>query len=190
LTVLAVCTGNVCRSPAVERLLRLRLGLDDSIVVASAGTNALVGHPIAEPMAELLAGLGAETSGFAARRLTPAMVAAADVVVALTRAHRSAVVTLHPAAVRRSFTLRELARLVARVDPSALDEAAQGPGAGARLVALLPLAAAQRSSGPVTPEADDVVDPWRRQPSVYRESVTQISPAVDVLARALVPAAR
>ena len=51
-SILAVCTGNVCRSPAVERLLASKLG--PTVRVSSAGTHALVGHPISEPMAALL----------------------------------------------------------------------------------------------------------------------------------------
>ena len=42
-SILTVCTGNVCRSPAVERLLASKLG--PTVSVASAGTHALVGHP-------------------------------------------------------------------------------------------------------------------------------------------------
>ena len=40
--VLAVCTGNICRSPAVELLLRDRLGAH--VDVASAGVGAVVGR--------------------------------------------------------------------------------------------------------------------------------------------------
>ena len=40
--VLTVCTGNVCRSPLAEALLRERLAPLD-IRVRSAGTRALIG---------------------------------------------------------------------------------------------------------------------------------------------------
>ena len=51
-TILTVCTGNLCRSPAAERLLASKLG--PTVKVSSAGTHALVGQPISEPMAALL----------------------------------------------------------------------------------------------------------------------------------------
>ncbi|HSP60467.1 MAG TPA: low molecular weight phosphatase family protein, partial [Ornithinimicrobium sp.] len=59
--ILVVCTGNVCRSPLVERLLQD--GLDERwgtgrFVVRSAGTGALVDHPMDERSAEVLTGLG------------------------------------------------------------------------------------------------------------------------------------
>mgnify|MGYP002738687724 CR=1 FL=1 len=47
--ILTVCTGNVCRSPAAERLLEHTL--NPSVTVRSAGTRALVGEPIHPPMA-------------------------------------------------------------------------------------------------------------------------------------------
>ena len=103
LTVLAVCTGNICRSPAVETLLRTVL--DTSVTVRSAGTNALVGRPIAEPMAELLTAGGFPPADFAARQLTPDLVEEADLVLALTPRHRARVVESVPSAVRRTVTV-------------------------------------------------------------------------------------
>ncbi|MFT2154144.1 protein tyrosine phosphatase, partial [Klebsiella pneumoniae] len=40
-TILVVCTGNICRSPIGEHLLR---GLLTNKIIDSAGTSALVGH--------------------------------------------------------------------------------------------------------------------------------------------------
>ncbi len=105
-SILTVCTGNVCRSPAVERLLASKLG--PTVSVASAGTHALVGHPISEPMAVLLRNSGVEDVPFEARRLSEQMLREADLVLPLTRAQRSLVVELWPAAVRRTFTLARI----------------------------------------------------------------------------------
>ena len=108
-SILAVCTGNICRSPAVERLLASQLA--PSVSVSSAGTHALVGHPISEPMATLLRQAAVEPEPFEARRLSEQMVKESDLILAMTRAQRGLVVELWPAAVRRTFTLREFARL-------------------------------------------------------------------------------
>ena len=177
--VLTVCTGNICRSPAAERLLSARLGDDPGVVVSSAGVGAVVGAPIPPPMAALLAGAGASSEGFAARQLTAVMLRDSDLVLVLTRAHRARVVDLHPGAVRRTFTLRELARLAAAVGPDALPDGTPAE----RLAALLPLAAAQRGvAGVVAPDADDVIDPYRRGDEVYAQSFAQLSPAVETIA--------
>lgn len=175
-TVLAVCTGNICRSPAVERLLSASLG--PGVEVRSAGTRAMVGSAIPPDMAQLLSADGVSAEGFAARQLTEAMLRESRLVLALTRSHRSQIVELFPGAVRRTFTVRELARLAAGVAPADL-----GPGTTAdRLAALLPLAAAQRGQRPSAPEDDDVVDPYGRSAKVYAQSFAELAPAVRQIA--------
>ena len=178
-SILTVCTGNVCRSPAVERLLATELG--PTVSVASAGTHALVGHPISEPMAMLLRKSGVEDVPFEARRLSEQMLRGADLVLPLTRAHRSLVVELWPAAVRRTFTLREFARLLRWVDPSALPAGTPAD----RLRAAIPLAAAERGRERTSGDDDDVIDPFRLREEVYEDSFAQITSAVEVIVEVL-----
>lgn len=178
-TVLTVCTGNICRSPATERLLADRLGPGSGVTVSSAGVGAVVGAPMPAAMAALVAGAGVSPEGFAARQLTEAMLRESHLVLALTRDHRARIVDMFPGAVRRTFTLRELARLAAAVGPGGLP----GGTPAERLAALLPLAAAQRGVvGAVVPDEDDVVDPYRRGDEVYAESFAQLVPAVETIA--------
>jgi protein-tyrosine phosphatase len=179
-SILAVCTGNVCRSPAVERLLASKLG--PTVSVSSAGTHALVGHPISEPMAALLRDSGVKLDSFEARRLSEQMLKEADLVLAMTRAQRGLVVEVWPAAVRRTFTLREFARLLSRIDQSALPT---GTPAG-RLRAAVPLAASERGTERTLPDENDVLDPFRLNNAAYAESFEQIMCAADRLARAIV----
>ncbi|ADG73662.1 protein tyrosine phosphatase [Cellulomonas flavigena DSM 20109] len=177
--ILVVCTGNICRSPAVERLLAARL-VGSDVEVTSAGTRAVVGHPVSDLMVPLVRGAGASADGFAARQLTADLVRDADLVIALTRGHRSAIVELVPAAVRRTFTLLELARLVAHVDPTVV-HAAGSPGD--RVRALPTLAAAVRH---VAGQGDDdVEDPIGGNEAVYQASYDQMAPAVATIATAL-----
>src|SRR5215207_1560353 len=178
-SILTVCTGNVCRSPAVERLLASKLG--PTVEVASAGTHALVGHPISEPMAALLSGSGIEDQPFAARRLSEEMLKGAGLVLPLTRAQRSLVVELWPAAVRRTFTLREFARLLRWVDPAALPAGTPAD----RLRAAIPLAAAERGRERTSADQDDVIDPFRLREEVYEDSFAQITSAVEVIVEVL-----
>lgn len=177
--VLAVCTGNICRSPAVERLLAARLGPGSGVVVSSAGTRAMVGHAVSAPMVPLMEQAGARAEGFVARQLTGRAVREADLVLALTRKHRRTLVELQPSAVRRTFTLLELARLVATVDPASLPP---GPPAG-RLAALVPLAAAERGRHHHEAPDDDVIDPYRRGDAVYAQVFATILPAVELIAK-------
>lgn len=179
--ILAVCTGNVCRSPAVERLLLARFA-DAPVVVASAGTHALAGSRMTEQTANLLVEHGANPSGFVARQLTAALVRDAALVLALTREHRARVVDLDPSALRRTFTLRELGRIVASLDP---DDLPAAPTTAGRLTDLVALAPSRR--GPArTPADDDVADPYGRPLAAYRDTFAQIVPAVDAIATAVI----
>ncbi|RPF19844.1 protein-tyrosine phosphatase [Myceligenerans xiligouense] len=180
--VLTVCTGNICRSPAAEALLRSRL--DDSVRVASAGTGALVGHPVPDRMAELVSAAGGDVTRFAARQATPAMIQEADLILALTVRHRAWVVDQVPAAVRRTLTLRELGRLVSTIPPGTFDPSAL-PDDAARLTELVPLALGERRRHAGRPHDDDVVDPYGRSGSAYRASFEQITSGLTPILRAL-----
>jgi protein-tyrosine phosphatase len=183
LTLLAVCTGNVCRSPAAERLLLARLAPSAAeVAVSSAGTHALVGHPIDPPVAELLQREGIDPAGFSARQLVPEHIRSADLVVVMTKAHRSAVVAAEPTAVRKTFLLRELAALGTRVAQAGWPEDV-GEDPVARLQGLPRLSAVHRPE--VTKSDLEVVDPYRRPADVYQRAVRDIATAVDELVTSL-----
>jgi len=175
--ILTVCTGNICRSPVAERLLQA--GLGDAVTVGSGGVRAMVGDPIHPEMVALLEQSGVPADGFVARQVGPADVRGADLVLALTRAHRSQLVQLAPAALRRSFTLLEFARIVASPD---LPGVPAGP-VGVRLSALVPLAARHRLLAG-DPDTHDVPDPYGRDRVAYSLSYALIRDAVDTIARA------
>jgi low molecular weight protein-tyrosine phosphatase len=182
-TVLAVCTGNICRSPAAEFLLRAGLGDDAGIEVTSAGISALAGEPVADPMARLLRARGVDPTGFVARQLDPVAVRGADLVLTMTAEQRSAVVGRAPAAVRRTFTLGEFADLSRLVDVTEV-RARHSADRLAELVAAAPRARSRRGS-----RQDDVEDPYGRPEEVFRRVLAQIEAAVDSLLGVLTPVA-
>jgi protein-tyrosine phosphatase len=167
--VLHVCTGNICRSPMAEHVMRamLRQGWPDSadrVVVESAGTWGHTGSPM-EPFAlQALADLGLDGEQFRARELLAEHVAAADLVLAATREHRAAAVVLQPRAAARTFTLREFARLTAGVPVDALPAG----DVVERATALVRLAAQRRGLVPPnSPGDDDLADPYQGPASAF-----------------------
>jgi protein-tyrosine phosphatase len=85
-----VCTGNICRSPIGESVLRSRLreaGLDDRVAVDSAGTGDWhVGDEADSRTVRVLAAHG-YASRHIARQFQPADFARHDLLLALDRGH-------------------------------------------------------------------------------------------------------
>jgi protein-tyrosine phosphatase len=87
--VLFLCTGNICRSPLAEGILKHRLEQKriGSVTVSSAGTYGLSGSSAAEHGVEVAAQHGIDISDHIARHVTREMLDGADFVVCATMDH-------------------------------------------------------------------------------------------------------
>ena len=184
--ILVVCTGNVCRSPLIERLLVARLAQrlgerSDRVAVGSAGVRALVGSSMTVEAAAELRALAGDDAGFVSRQLTVDLLSGADLVVTATRQHRSEAVSRCPKVLRCAFTLRELHRLLVDADLSRLSS-----DPADRVRELVDLARRRRGFVlPVEPGEDDVADPYGGSPQQYAATTRQIVPAVELLVDAI-----
>ncbi|MDF8266448.1 arsenate reductase/protein-tyrosine-phosphatase family protein [Luteipulveratus flavus] len=179
-SILVVCTGNVCRSPYIEVVLRHHLA-GTGIAVTSAGSRALAGSPADTETERALAEDGLTADGFVARQLHPDLVEAADLVITATREHRSAVAQLQPRAMRRAFALTDLADLLrVAVDTGQVRREDQ---AVAEVVAAA--TACRADVAPRPAESADIVDPYRRGPAVFAQAADQVRSALPPVVTAL-----
>lgn len=179
-TTLVVCSGNIVRSPLIVGMLTARLH-DPSLEFVSAGTIAAVGEPMPHEALSVASRYGVDGSGHRSRPLTPELVNDADLILVATREHRADVARLEPIASRRTFTLREFARLLPTVDQETLDGLpAAFPERGVELVRAV---AARRGSVPPLqrPSDDDLEDPFLRPAAVYGRVGSEIDEAVATL---------
>jgi len=124
--VLFVCTGNICRSPTGERLAAAYAAEHriPDFTASSAGTRAVIGHPIYPDAAFVLDNFGGNSSGFAARQLTAKIASTADLIIAMTGAHRDIVLETAPRQLQRTFTLTEASHLASMDDAETLSDLA------------------------------------------------------------------
>src|SRR3954447_26244935 len=130
-TLLVVCTANVCRSPLAQREFQRAFGSAGAAVL-SAGTRAGNDWAMCPVSASALADDPADRAFAEAHRshlLSREAVLAADLVLTMERAHRSAVAQLAPGSQSKVFTLREAEGLVGVLAGRGL-EGLRGPPAG------------------------------------------------------------
>lgn len=181
-TVLFVCTGNICRSPAAERLFRARSIAEVPLEVTSAGTSGLTGYPIDPPTARALQELGIDPDGHQARRMDLEMLQASDLVLTAAIEHRAAVLLTEPSLLAKTFTLREFARLSWEAPEARPVGVPTYEGLRARVAAV----ARQRGlTRRARPGEYDVADPYGKSLEIARATVAQIAQRVDIAVREL-----
>jgi protein-tyrosine-phosphatase len=89
--VTIVCTGNTCRSPMAEVLLRHALDARDPalppIRVQSAGVSAYAGDPASENAVRAVQKVGLNLESHRSRKLTAPLLEESDLIIAMTESH-------------------------------------------------------------------------------------------------------
>ncbi len=179
--VLHVCTGNICRSPMAELIMRAELDriygtAGQGVELDGGGTyHGHAGMPINPPAGRVLAEIDVDAAGFRAQALTGAAVSAADLVLCATRSHVRAVLDLRPDALGRTFTLLQVAEIASSVDAEGRlrnDDPEQRLRCLRELAARQPLPDSRRF---------DIEDPYGQPDDDYRAVRDQIDTAVRAI---------
>ncbi|SEP88845.1 protein-tyrosine phosphatase [Arthrobacter sp. OV608] len=179
-----------------ERLLQAGLNqvLPGGFEVRSAGTRAMVGDPIQPISADIIRTFGGDPEQFAARQLTPKILRGVDLVLTMTSGHRGEVLQLDASLLKRTFTIREFARMLDVLDQraEAAGNASEGTDDDGDPLAAnhafwrgLPAraAAVRHLSLPADSAENDIIDPYRRAPEVYRQMEDELAPAIVSILR-------
>jgi protein-tyrosine phosphatase len=104
--ILVVCTGNICRSPVAEYLIRealLKAGRKPE--VRSAGVGALVDHPADEMALGIMGERGVDLSPHRAQQVTVSLCRWAELVLVMEGHHRDALGDIDSAVRGKIFLL-------------------------------------------------------------------------------------
>jgi len=174
--ILIVCTGNICRSPMGEALLRRDLAaLSAKSTVSSAGTTDLGGRESPRHAVRAMARMGLDISGHRSRLATQELFEASDLILCMARAHVRFIVAQDVYLFARTFTLAEFVRRSPMpeesvdVDFSSWVRAAHGPRVPQEL----------RGSF----AAEDIDDPFGRSAKYYRRAADKIAGLSAEIAR-------
>lgn len=92
-SILVVCTGNICRSPIGERLLRQQL---PGRQVTSAGIFGLEGRPADASAQAVALRHGLSLEGHVARRVTCSLLQQSDLILVMEPEHLRFIATMAP----------------------------------------------------------------------------------------------
>jgi protein-tyrosine-phosphatase/molybdopterin converting factor small subunit len=176
MSVLFVCTANICRSAFAELLARHQLEgreVRRRVSVASAGVRGWVDHPMDEVMAAELRERGVGPLDFRSRPIDAQLVQEADLILTAEAGHRRYILQEWPGALRRTYSLGQFARGV-----ESLDEGLELPD----------LLSGVTRSRPTASSDDDVVDPYRRGAAAAAAAAGELERLLLTLLPRLAPA--
>jgi protein-tyrosine phosphatase len=109
--VVFVCTGNTCRSPMAEALMKNKIQQSElDITVDSCGTNVYESEPVNHKAVEALKTIGINCFIHASRQINKSDLETADVVLTMTQQQKYSITKVYGDYKYKVFTINEYAR--------------------------------------------------------------------------------
>ena len=166
--VLFVCTGNICRSALAACYFGAQRQIA-GVTVSSAGTHAMVGHVMDEPMADRARGLGLDPSRHRSRQVTGRILNESDIVFTFGPEHYEWILANHPDAIDRVLELGRVGHALATLSRH-------------RYLSWDALSELVEERRPAETAEDWIEDPYGRGADVYGVVVRKITGSIDLLA--------
>jgi protein-tyrosine-phosphatase len=180
-TVLFVCTGNQCRSPMAEALLRSKFAERSSLFeVQSAGFISEGTAPPPEVL-EVMRAVGIELTGHRSQKVNAKLIESAELVIGMARQHLIDLALIASRDWDRCFTFVDLLRRAETVGPRAYGESVSGWGKRAH-------AGRERAQILAASLEDDIPDPMGGRLREFRSTLEMLSELTSRLADYLAPA--
>ena len=145
-SILLVCTGNICRSPSAEAVMRAMAearGLGEAVRIDSAGTsNWHIGEPPDPPAVRAAAGRGYDLTPLRARQVVSADFLRFDLILAMDHGHYAKLERLREADAPAQLALYMAARERPDLPEEVFDPYGMGPAAFGRCLDLIEAGAA------------------------------------------------
>jgi len=110
--VVMVCTGNTCRSPMAEGILKsiLEERGETGIAVSSAGISGMFDYPATSYAQEAARHWGVDISSHKARGLSSHLIKSADLLLAMSPEHVEYILKIDPDAAGKTFLIKAFPR--------------------------------------------------------------------------------
>jgi protein-tyrosine-phosphatase len=122
--ILFVCSGNSCRSPIAEGLMKIKLPLPykEQVEVGSAGTLGLYGKPATGLAIQVASEFGADISRHRSQGMSAELVRAADIIFAMSPEHKHHVEWEFPEVRDNVFLLKSFDRRPEETEVDGIDD--------------------------------------------------------------------